>query len=329
MPPHLSPSDLALLAQLIREHHYALAVQLFGADALSPEQVQAAIDAGALTPDQMAAAGDRGTLGRSYVFGSALFRAPEAARDSSAFEAEVPALTERLSPWERRMAQVARQRGASMIVGLGNTVADDLTTLVIDSDNHQARRLRQVIAEKTADAIEEAKSWTQLRGELGEALGEDWARDVGRIAATEMQIAVNAGYADAIEADVGHNALVAVIPQPDACPTCLRWYLEPDGKPRIYALASLPPPTVNFKVKTAEKVPTRPPAHPWCHCQLVYVEPGWYFDDDWTLVPSGALGDKFQKAATPARLGAAFVVDSMRAAWREAGAQLHHLEGHR
>ena len=77
---------------------------------------------------------------------------------------------------------------------------------------------------------------------------------------------------------------MAIIPQADACPRCLGWYLE-DGRPRIWRLGDLPPPSVNFKKKKAELVPCVPPAHPWCHCQLVYVEPGWTFGADWTLLP--------------------------------------------
>jgi len=286
MPHRLTLADRAFLRSLIENHHAALAIQLFGADALSSEEIAAARRAGFLTDEDLAAAGVFGTVGAGYEFGAELLRAPEVAGASPAdFAQHAPRVHRDLSDWEQRMAAAARERGAQMIVGLGNKTSDSLIPDVISSDNAQALEYRRRIAEATARSIELGETWTQLRGELGDALEENWTRDLARIAATETQRAVNDGYATALEVDFGAEALAAVIPQPDACPRCRRWYLGRDGKPRVFVLADLPGPEVNFKTKAADQVPCRPPAHPWCHCQLVHVEPGWGFDDDWTMVP--------------------------------------------
>lgn len=279
----LSPSSLALVAQLLKGHHIALAVQWFGPNSVSAAALESIVDAGLMTPEEVAAVGD-GELAEAYLFGHKL------AADPSASVAEDLDLSfDDLNPWHQRMAASARQHGAAMVMGLGNKYANDLTLQVISSDNAQAQAYRKAIADATATAVEQRETWSQLRTRLGEILDEDWTRDLGRIAATEIQRAVNAGYADAVADDAGNAALVAVIPQPDACKNCLRFYLE-NGRPRIFRLADLPDSSVNRKKKKAEQVPCRPPAHPWCHCQLVYVEPGWAFDENWNLMPP-ATGD--------------------------------------
>lgn len=193
--------------------------------------------------------------------------------------------------WQRAYAAAARRHGAQMVVGLGNKTADAVAGAVMEVDAEQAKKYREAIAESVAEGIEAAKGWKELRGDIGaKALDGDWTRDLDRIAATELQAAVNTGYADTLTAEVGTDALVAVVPDPDACPVCLGDYLE-DGRPRIFKLTDLPPSSVNFKRKVAEQVACIPPRHPWCACQLVYVEPGWAFTEDWTMLPGDIVAE--------------------------------------
>lgn len=282
---HLSPDDLANLQRLIQGHYLALAIELYGADALPAAALEQAQREGLLTPAQVAAAGARGVAGDAYVLGYHTHATPALVREPPAeFLARVDGLYDELSDWEKRMARAARQRGAQLVVGLGNTVATDFTTTAISSDNDLAQRYRRIIAEETASAIEARETWKRLRGTLGEKLGEDWTRNLHRIAATEIQGAVNAGIADAIEEQEGHKAQVAVIPNDGACPVCRKMYLT-GGKPRIFTLGDLAPYGANFKKPQAQWVATVPPLHPWCACALVYVAEGWTFDETWTLQP--------------------------------------------
>lgn len=252
-------AQLQSLAALIKSHHIALAVELFGADAISPQSLQQAVEAGLLTQAQ--------------IESSALSVAAQA------FQLGANKLNKKaLPPWQQAYAQAARQLGAQLVMGLGNRVAEDFTTQAISSTNADALERRRLIAETVAYGIERDMGVTQVRGLLGSALGDDWARDIGRIAATEIQRAVNTGYATSVQRDIGDDANVAVIPNADACSACVKAYLK-DGKPRIFKLSDLPPPEVNFGVKSSERVTTRPPLHPWCHCQLVYVPPGETFED--------------------------------------------------
>lgn len=191
-----------------------------------------------------------------------------------------------LPAWQRRYAEAARQHGAQMVVGLGNRTADRVAGDAFEVDLDQEVELRRRTAETIAQGIESGESAGSTAAKLGRALDDDWTRDLGRIVMTETQAAVNAGYKHAVLDEIGDDALVAVIPDAGACAVCRRLYLE-RGKPRIFKAAALPPATVNYGVKAADKVPCVPPMHPWCACQLVYVEPGWSFNDEWQLLPPG------------------------------------------
>lgn len=282
----LSPEELAHVRDLIRQGFAALAVRLYGADSIPKDLLDEAIKAGKITQAEIDEMRPRGVAGDAYLLGYETHANPaQTARERpEEFNARADDIHAGLSDWERRMARQARMKGAQYVVGLGNKVADDFTTTLISSDNEQAREARRVIAEETATAIEAGESWRRLRGTLGETLGEDWARDLHRIAATEIMAAVNAGIADAIEEQEGHTAQIAVIPHQGACETCRDFYLE-GGKPRIFRLGDLPPHGANFKKPKAQWVACQPPSHPWCGCSLTQVPDGWEFDDDWVLRP--------------------------------------------
>ena len=284
----LTPDELERVRWLIRQNMVVLAVQLYGADSIPKELLDEAIKAGKITQAAVDAVG-RGLAGDAYLLGYEQHKNPvqTAQETPEDFAARADTVHAGLSDWERRMARQARVKGAQFVVGLGNDVADDFTTLLISSDNEAARTARRVIAEETATAIEARESWRRLRGTLGESLGEDWARNLSRIAATEIQAAVNAGIADAIEEESGHMAQVAAIPTPDACPVCRRFYLD-GSKPRIYRLGDLPHHGVNFRKPQAQWVPCLPPSHPWCGCTIIEVPEGWEFDDAWELRPQRA-----------------------------------------
>lgn len=282
----LTPDELEHVKSLIRQNFVVLAIQLYGADAVPKELLDEAVASGKVTQTLIDSFGPRGVAGNAYLLGYETHARPAqvAHERPEDFQARADAIHDGLSDWERRMARQARMKGAQFVVGLGNEVADDFATTLISSDNEQAREARRVIAEETATSIEARESWRRLRGTLGERLGEDWARDLHRIAATEIQAAVNAGIADAIEEEEGHEALVAVIPHPDACEVCLGFYTRA-GKPRIFRLADLPPHGVNFRKPKSQWVPCLPPSHPFCGCSTIFVPDGWTFDDEWVLRP--------------------------------------------
>lgn len=323
-PRPLTLAEINIIVQLIRDGHTRLAVSLFGADAVDKEAIRGAVKRGVLTAADLRRAGITGTIGGGYNLGAAMVSKPAAADATPPPEVkpgqtrtdgggakqppgdppepDIGTPDDDLPKWQRAYAAAARRHGAQMVVGLGNKTADGVAGDVIEVDAEQERKYRAAIAESVAAGIEAAKTWKQVRGDIGGALDGDWTRDLDRIAATETQAAVNQGYMDTVQADHGDAVLVAVVPDPNACPVCLRDYLK-DGRPRIFNAADLPPSSVNFGQKVANQVACIPPRHPWCACQLVYVEVGWGFDADWEMVPEDVVAERdverAAKAGTP------------------------------
>lgn len=312
-PRPLTLAEISIIAQLIRDGHVRLAVSLFGIDAVSKDAIDGALKRGVLKPADLKRAGITGIVGGGYNLGAEMVSAPGAAAapvpppvkpgqtrteggGAKQPPGEPPAPDigtpdDDLPAWQRAYAAAARRHGAQMVVGLGNRTADAVSADVIEVDQEQERKYRAAIAESVAAGIEAGKTWRQTRGDIGGALDGDWTRDLDRIAATETQAAVNQGYMDTVRETHGEDTQVAVIPDAGACPICLRDYLE-NGRPRIYPADALPPSSVNFGRKVAEQVPCIPPRHPWCACQLVYVEAGWAFDAAWELVPADEAAER-------------------------------------
>lgn len=185
--------------------------------------------------------------------------------------------------WQHFMAAAARRRGGALIVGLGNRVADDMTTTLISSDNELARQRRKRVGEAMAEGAGEPESVRQTRIRVVEAIGgEDYARDLDRIVATEAHHQVNEGLIQA----VGLTARVAVITSPGACRTCQTLYGE-GGKPKLFTAGALPPSSTNFRRKVVDWVATVPPLHPWCACTVIHVPAGWTVDAEGLLAPEG------------------------------------------
>lgn len=312
-PRPLTLTEINLIAQLIRDGHVRLAVSLFGAESVSGEAIEGAIKRGVLKAADLKRAGIRGAIGGGYDLGSAMVTRPQVATGEPAGDnpaASVagaindpppPAPPPKTAPpappppevprWQRAYAEAARRHGAQMVVGLGNRTADKVAGAAMEVDEAQERKYRAAIAESTAKGIEAAQGWRSTRADIGSALDGDWTRDLDRIAVTETQAAVNQGYMDVVREDYGADVQVAVIPDPGACPVCLQSYLA-DGRPRVFKADALPPSSINFKRKVAEQVACIPPRHPWCACQLVYVEPGWGFDASWELVPAEVVAER-------------------------------------
>ena len=316
----LSPDEVQSLASLIRDGHMRLAVLLFGVESIAAASLARLRADGLLSDLDVRRAGLYGTIGGAYNTGAAMAHAPETAdretppTPGSTTTAEQPPATapqaprepsqagappvgprppeggmvpdDELPAWQRRYAEAARRHGAQMVTGLGNRTADAVAGAAYEVDLAQEAELRAATAETIAQGIEASASLGSTQSKLGDALGEDWSRDLGRIVMTETQAAVNAGYRHSVLDEVGEGALVAVIPDDGACKTCRRVYLE-GGKPRIFKAAELPPSSVNHGVPAAQKVAATPPMHPWCACQVVYAEPGWAFNDEWQLLPPG------------------------------------------
>jgi len=196
-------------------------------------------------------------------------------------------------------AQAARQRGGQQIVGLGNRVAADMTTIAIDSEGERAQELRHAVAEAVATGIEEGERGQDIKNRVVRALNEDYSRDIDRIVATEVHAGISQGQRDRLLDRHGGGAMVTVVPAPGACRECMRVYTR-GGTPKTFLARWLPPSSVNFRVKAADRQPCVPPLHPWCRCALKWVP------KDWVVRPNGQVVPPSMAKSSPFKWGRHF-----------------------
>jgi hypothetical protein len=321
----LTPERLARLQAAIRDEHLALAVELYGPTVIPADELARLRLEGVLTDLDIEEARGLGVLGVGVPLGHGI-HADEAAGELTAEEARdlaedlaatwdgwddepepepepgadpppppadppagvapaapaAPAgapLTER-----QRAAQAARLRGGAQIVGLGNRVAADLTTVAIDSTGPEAQKRRRAVAEAIAQGIETGASRSDIRHAVAMALGGDYARDLDRIVKTELHADMQTGQRDALLHEEGPDVRVAVTLSPGACRNCRRLY---GGQ--SFKAADLPLPSVNFRVKAADRVACVPPAHPNCQCHMRWLPMRWGVDSEGRPVPPSKL----------------------------------------
>lgn len=181
----------------------------------------------------------------------------------------------------------ARTRGAELARGLGAYV-DDVTqarvgeiwdgeAIRVEADPDLRARNVEAIRRATADAIATGRTPGQLASDLGH-IGDDWARNWDRIAATELQMAANEGVAIAAVREFGYEARVARVPNADACPSCRAAFLGPDGAPVVFTVAELVGNGSNAGRRASAWLPTLTPLHPNCRCGTITVPPGFTID---------------------------------------------------
>ena len=243
-----SQSELHEIEKLIKAGHLRLAVLLFGPSFLTVEQRAEIVSSGAMSEAELGSMTSPASLsfwlGADSVEGSSVSR----------------------GDWIQAAHDSAMTMGASRIVGLGDKTAAGVVQGIAGVD---AMAGRDKIASAVADAVLRGKSRRKVEQVVAEVF-DGWERDAKRIAVTELSAASNAGYVSALS-ELNPDAHVSVIVNQTACKLCLRLFGSADS-PKKFKLSELPPAAVNFGVPARDKVPTVPPVHPWCQCQVVMIE---------------------------------------------------------
>jgi len=282
----LRPAEVEKLVRIVRLHHAAFLVEAFGPEAagLDRASLRELVRLG-LVGEEEAAGKGADPVGDAWLAGRVLARLRDLQDQADAVgegltydqvEEELRRDPVTLGPVERRALQAARNSAGQYCRGLGNTVDEDLRAVAIEADDAQADWFREHIEEATAEAIARRFTVDHLRSELGHRTG-DWARDLERIAATELKNAHSEGVATYLEEEHGDQALVAKIPNPGACPSCLEAYTTDGATPRVFTLAALRANGSNVGRKARERKPVVESHHPHCDCELVHVPDGYTF----------------------------------------------------
>lgn len=285
----LTDAQIREISQIINDHHSAFVASVVSPQAIDPETLER-LKAKGLVDVKASSIED------AYLFGqvaAALESADVAKMGYDEFKAWVKKNPIPLTEVERRAIEVAAQSAGQYCKGLGNRIDQQTGQLMIDADQALARQMRAQIQDATALTIARRETARQLRSDLGHRTG-DWARDLDRIAITELNNAHQDGVGDGIAKEYGDDAWVFKRPMPDACEACQRLHLGPDGQPMIWRLSALEANGSNVGKKRKDWLPVVGSVHPHCQCQLVRCPDGWGFNDEGQLVPGGKLGQRFE-----------------------------------
>ncbi len=179
------------------------------------------------------------------------------------------------------------------IRGLGNAYADEISSTyyeewdkenLLDTPNAQRRNeALKVIREEVGSAVLTNDTGKEVASRIRQRTN-DLTRNFERIAETELQATHNEGMIyEAVYQD-GENARIARIPETDACKHCLRLFLQPNGKPRIFNVADLLANGTNVGIKARNYKPTAFPIHPNCRCDTIPVIQGFIIDTDGSMI---------------------------------------------
>lgn len=298
--PLLTPEQLEVVAQIIRDHHTGFAIRIGADTSETQDEIQRLLDDGLLPPEALDIIED------SYHYGQVVgslrqFDETKRAKDFSydEFKKRIARRPVSVDAHDRAAMDWAKHSVAIHCRGLGNRIADDLSTTIIDADAELRRKYVTEIRDATEANIERHQTWRRLASDLGHKT-EDWTRDMMRIAATEKQNAFQEGFSQSLIEREGDpdTVYVAKIPSPSACPDCVRLHLTQGqgSPPRVFLLSELHNNGTNVGKKRSDWKPVVGTVHPWCACELVHVPPGWRFakkppeGEGWTKVPgkSGA-----------------------------------------
>ena len=305
-PPLLTPSQMEAVRKILTDHVLGFVATTIDPNLLSQQDLTRLIADGVVPASmQYVFVADPGHeaplaedwIGAAYNYGADLGAVPtgdDAAYVKglswSSFAKRQKKKPVALTPHEQAALDVAKHSAGIHCRGLGNEIADDFSTIAIDTDRQLRKRFEHEIQTATEANIARREAWRKLASDLGHKTG-DWARGFGRIAATEKQRAFQEGFSSTLKKRVKQkpeHVRVAKLPAPDACPDCVRLHLTagPGSKPRIFSLADLEANGSNIGVKRHAWKAVVGPVHPWCGCELVHVPDGWDFDDENKLMPT-------------------------------------------
>lgn len=303
--PLLTPGELYELQQIIEDYHQAFIAGTVGPETLPPGQVKRLIDAGILPEDlqhtfvptdKVLPPAAMNAIEDAYRYGHVLSASRTYEERKRTYGITYDQFVRTYAPKvpngpnEKHAIEWAKHSAATEIKGLGNKVAGDFSTIAIEADKDLRRRYEGVIRDSVSENIQRQETVQQLASDLGHKTG-DWSRDFKRIAATEKHKAMQEGIVTGLVERYGDpdDIRVAKMPNPDACPHCMRLHKHRDGRLRIFKLSELVENGSNVGRKAANWQATVGPVHPWCGCDLIHVPEGWGFDEDGDMLPEALL----------------------------------------
>lgn len=279
----LTSEQLEKIRQIIRDASIAIAISTSGME-VSDGKIKELVDQGYLDPNNI----ENITLD-AFEFGQLMAKLPESKDMTfSQFKEYIKKNPIAKTPVEERAILTAETRAGEYCVGLGTRYSGEVTDLGVQINDQFAEAMRQGIKEKVSENILKRESVGKLRTDLRQ-MSKDWARDWDRIASTETHMAHQQGFFEQVVKDHGVEEKMAKMPEPTACPECIKHYTK-NGKPIIMTASEWASNgSNNIGRKKADWKPVLGSMHSWCQCTLIRVPSGFAFDDNWDLVPEDMI----------------------------------------
>ena len=294
----LTPEQLQALRDLISNHFTALVVNVVSPAAVSEETLYKLQLLGLVRPE-MRSVEDAYLAGmvaeQLEGKGKTAYRSANQGKRLTVkrAKAHLKANPVPLSEAEVQAIKVAEMQAGQYLRGLGDRVNNQFGQRVLSTNNRalaRAERYRGKVRDATARALENRKSVNELVSDLGHST-KDWTRDLHRVAATELQSAMNQGrIAEAVKKK-GHDVKIFFIVHKNACDQCKRLLLEPNGiKPRIFTAAELAANGTNVGRKAKEWKAVQGTIHPSCFCVPQKLLDGLTLNAQGRMVPDDGQG---------------------------------------
>ncbi len=277
----LGPRQIEALRRIILDRHQAFVANFINPAVISPETLERLARLGLIDPKAE-------TVKDAYFLGVLASHAPNDAENLTYPQllARVRARPVPLSPEEQHAVTMAEVTAGQYITGLATRISADTGQTVANLSPGAVASYRQAVRDSVADAIRHRKTVSQLKSDLGHATG-DWARNLERVAITEISNAVSLGTAfAAVQRAKGKRVRACKNSARNCCKYCAKLYIEPTtGNPRIYYLDELEANGSNVGRKASEYRACIGPTHPACRCILQIVPDGFEFDANGDLRP--------------------------------------------
>lgn len=287
----LTPDQILEIQDIIELHHNAFIANTIGHDALPDEVIDELRDKGLLNKES------KDLIKKIYEYGQVLgkLNSPQASQMSyNRFEDYIQKNPQPLTQMQQRAVRMAQVNAGQYCMGLGNVIEKDTGRTLIEADQRFRIAYEDKIKNLTALNAARRESIEKLRSDLGWSTG-DWARDMKRIAVTEIMYSTQQGQADYLRKKYGEDVYVSRIPNPGACKHCIRLHIGPDGQPRVFKLSTLEEHGSNVGRKQNDWQAVVGPVHPNCVCNMISVPKGWGFNEEGDLIPGGKLGEIYQE----------------------------------
>lgn len=186
-----------------------------------------------------------------------------------------------LNTREQETLKFLKQRTYSHIKNLGSRAQQTVSGLIIEEDQAQRDFYEETIKGSIERAVIERDTINSIVSEIGHKTNA-WALDLGRIAATEMQNALEYGKVSEIEKRDGKDAEIWKEVYKNACRFCIKFYTTNGigSEPKVFKISELAKNGTNVGKKQSDWLPTIYATHPWCRCSTHRKPKGYVWNEE-------------------------------------------------